>query len=404
MKIVITGASGFIGSEIITYFQDAGVEILLVGRDRARLAVKYPAHKTTDYDTLAQDAVGYDAILHMAVKNNDQSGSPDDFKAVNVDLLDTVVMAACHAKVGCFVNLTTLHAASADIKTAYARSKRDADALLARQTDINVINIRLPAVYGGTYKGKLSILNSVPSILRPATFQMLAALKPTVHIRHVFNSVMVAVTQKKPGDVIVTDRQTGNIVYTIAKKTIDIGFVLCVALLLWWVLIVAWIAVKYSSSGPGIFAQARVGRDGKIFNCYKFRTMQVGTRQTGTHDVDAKHITKVGHFLRRTKIDELPQIVNILKNEMTLIGPRPCLPVQTDLIEERRKQGVLQVLGGISGLAQIQNVDMSDPVRLAKLDAEYVALRSIPLDFKIIIATATGRGQGDKTRPDSTAE
>jgi len=114
--------------------------------------------------------------------------------------------------------------------------------------------------------------------------------------------------------------------------------------------------------------------------------------------VTVESVTTVGQFLRKTKIDELPQVWNILKNELSLVGPRPCLPMQRELVSARSDLGVLDEIGGITGWAQIQNVDMSDPDRLAKLDAEYLALRTIPFDLKIILATAIGRGRGDKVK------
>lgn len=123
------------------------------------------------------------------------------------------------------------------------------------------------------------------------------------------------------------------------------------------------------------------------------------TRQAGTHEVSATAITRLGNFMRKTKIDELPQLVNILRNEVSLIGPRPCLQVQEELIAARNAHGVLTIKPGISGLAQVNNIDMSDPQKLARWDARYVGLRSLFLDLKITIATATGRGQGDRTSP-----
>jgi lipopolysaccharide/colanic/teichoic acid biosynthesis glycosyltransferase len=181
-------------------------------------------------------------------------------------------------------------------------------------------------------------------------------------------------------------------------RLVDYAFALSVLFALWWVLLAAWLAVKWESPGPGVFKQPRVGRQGRIFTCFKFRTMQLGTLQAGTHEVTASSVTRVGAILRRTKIDELPQVWNILRGEMALIGPRPCLPVQTDLVAERRRRDVLDVLPGISGLAQVEGIDMSDPVRLARRDADYIALRGILPDLNLILRTARGGGQGDRVR------
>jgi lipopolysaccharide/colanic/teichoic acid biosynthesis glycosyltransferase len=126
--------------------------------------------------------------------------------------------------------------------------------------------------------------------------------------------------------------------------------------------------------------------------------MRRGTPERGSHEIAASAVTPLGRFLRRTKLDELPQIWNILRNEISLVGPRPCLPAQTRLIEERRRRGVLGLKPGISGLAQINGVDMADPERLARLDARYLALQSLMLDLRIILATFRGRGRGDGVR------
>ena len=124
--------------------------------------------------------------------------------------------------------------------------------------------------------------------------------------------------------------------------------------------------------------------------------MKQGTAQAGTHEISSSSVTLFGAFLRKTKLDELPQILNILRNEVSLIGPRPCLPLQETLIEARHKYGIFRMKPGISGFAQVNNVDMSDPEKLASWDARYGALRCLVLDAKIIISTAKGRGQGDR--------
>jgi lipopolysaccharide/colanic/teichoic acid biosynthesis glycosyltransferase len=194
----------------------------------------------------------------------------------------------------------------------------------------------------------------------------------------------------------LTDNIKQNFYYRAFRKTIDLAVSLVLILGLGLIVLLIWIIIKLDSPGPGLFAQIRVGRNGSLFTCYKLRTMKLGTLQIGTHELSAGHITRLGGFLRKFKIDEIPQVINILRGEMTLVGPRPCLPVQTHLISERKKLGVLDVLPGITGLSQVQNIDMSNPEILAQSDAKYLNLRSILLDFKIIIATIRGRGFGDK--------
>ncbi|KRC82774.1 lipid carrier--UDP-N-acetylgalactosaminyltransferase [Sphingomonas sp. Root241] len=181
----------------------------------------------------------------------------------------------------------------------------------------------------------------------------------------------------------------------------DLAFAVVVALFFWWLGLLIWIAVRLSSTGPGLFAQERVGRDGRTFVCYKFRTMKIGTAQLGTHEISTSAVTPLGAFLRRTKLDELPQIWNILRNEISLIGPRPCLPVQTALVAARQRRGVLALTPGITGLAQVNGIDMSDPELLAEWDARYCASQSLLLDLRIALATAAGGGHGDRVRQET---
>ncbi|MEM9016399.1 MAG: sugar transferase [Verrucomicrobiota bacterium] len=156
------------------------------------------------------------------------------------------------------------------------------------------------------------------------------------------------------------------------------------------------ILVRSTSPGPAIFRQERVGYRKQPFTCLKLRTMSVGTKQAGTHEVSASALTPVGGFLRKTKLDELPQLVNVIRGEMSFVGPRPCLPSQGELVAARESRGVFEVLPGITGLGQVRGIDMSDPERLAKVDAEYVEMRSLGLDFQLIFQTITGAGQGDR--------
>ncbi|MFD1987673.1 sugar transferase [Mesorhizobium newzealandense] len=153
------------------------------------------------------------------------------------------------------------------------------------------------------------------------------------------------------------------------------------------VLVLAALAVRASSPGPVIFSQTRVGRDGLPFRCHKLRTMYVGTPSLPTHEAPANSVTSVGKVLRKFKLDELPQFWNVLKREMSLVGPRPCLPTQTELIECRRRLGVLAALPGITGLAQIRGIDMSNPELLAETDAAYLRTASFWLDLRILFGT-----------------
>jgi lipopolysaccharide/colanic/teichoic acid biosynthesis glycosyltransferase len=187
-------------------------------------------------------------------------------------------------------------------------------------------------------------------------------------------------------------------IYAAGKAVIDFGFALFVLIFLWWLMGLVALAIRMGSNGPAVFAQDRIGRNGTVFRCYKFRTMAVGTIEAGTHEVPASSVTAIGRFLRRTKIDELPQAINILRGEMSLVGPRPCLPVQTELIAQRKARGVLDVLPGITGLSQINGIDMRDPVLLAQWDQRAIAERSLPGDLRIILSTLFGRGRGDRTK------
>jgi O-antigen biosynthesis protein WbqP len=122
--------------------------------------------------------------------------------------------------------------------------------------------------------------------------------------------------------------------------------------------------------------------------------MYSGTANLPTHQVQASSVTLLGEHLRRFKIDELPQLCNVLIGDMSLVGPRPCLPSQTALVEARRQRGVFEVRPGITGLAQVNGVDMSDANRLAEIDAQYVRTQSLMGDFRLILATLRGQGVG----------
>ena len=148
-------------------------------------------------------------------------------------------------------------------------------------------------------------------------------------------------------------------------------------------------------TGSPVFLQKRVGKNKKAFILIKFRTMSVETKSVASHLASTTSITKLGAFLRKTKIDELPQLINVLKGDMSLVGPRPNLFNQAELINERENLGVYDVLPGITGLAQVNNIDMSTPKILAETDKKMLESLTLKNYFKYIIMTATGSGSGD---------
>ena len=149
-------------------------------------------------------------------------------------------------------------------------------------------------------------------------------------------------------------------------------------------------------TGSPIFRQRRVGKNKYPFTLYKFRTMNLNTRSVATHLANQSDVTKFGSFLRKTKLDELPQLLNVLIGDMSLVGPRPCLFSQEELISEREKRGVYNFKPGITGLAQINDVDMSTPAKLSEFDALMLKDLNLTNYLKYVLATVTGKGQGDR--------
>jgi O-antigen biosynthesis protein WbqP len=182
------------------------------------------------------------------------------------------------------------------------------------------------------------------------------------------------------------------------KRLFDILVSACGLVVLSPVMLVVAIMIRRSSPGGALFIQDRVGQHENPFVCYKFRTMAVGAPVAGSHDVSSSWITPVGKWLRATKLDELPQLYNVLRGEMSLVGPRPCLPSQSEVIAARRGKGVYEIRPGITGSAQLASIDMSTPDALADADHSYIETRSFLGDLKILVQTALGHGSGDAVK------
>lgn len=155
----------------------------------------------------------------------------------------------------------------------------------------------------------------------------------------------------------------------------------------------------FLDTGKPLFTQTRVGRQQRPFQLYKLRTMTPGTASVGTHLVNSSSVTRWGGFLRRTKLDELPQLFNVLVGDMSLVGPRPCLVNQEELVNLRRENGIFDVLPGITGLAQIHGVDMSNPGRLVEYDRRMIEESGLRQYFWYILQTLSGQGSGDRVAP-----
>ena len=152
----------------------------------------------------------------------------------------------------------------------------------------------------------------------------------------------------------------------------------------------------YMENKSPFFYQIRIGKNMNKFTLIKFRTMSIGTRSCATHLIDNSKITKLGNILRKSKLDELPQLWNVLKGNMSLVGPRPCLPSQLELIDIRQKYSLYKYLPGITGLAQIKGIDMSDPLLLSKTDAKMMQNLNLHKYFYYLIRTFFGSGFGDR--------
>lgn len=162
-----------------------------------------------------------------------------------------------------------------------------------------------------------------------------------------------------------------------------------------WVII---LFVGFCDTGSPILLQRRLGRNQQIFTLIKFRTMRKSAAVLPTHEIDPSLVTAFGGFLRTTKLDELPQFINVIRGDMSLVGPRPCLPTQAELIIARESRSVFSVRPGITGYAQVLGVDMSSPELLAEIDAKMIASLNVFTYWKYILLTLKGAGFGDRTR------
>ena len=183
------------------------------------------------------------------------------------------------------------------------------------------------------------------------------------------------------------------------KRVFDLFFSIILLIVLAPLFVIVGVLIKMDSPGPVFFKQKRVGKDDKTFMVYKFRSMSVGTPDGAKEDLgeESSYVTRIGRMIRRFTIDELPNLFNVVKGEMSLVGPRPPHYTQHDLIKMRTKAGIHRVKPGIAGYAQVMKTGGEDLVTKVKCDKYYVEHMSLWLDIKIIIKTAIMRLSSSET-------
>ena len=148
-------------------------------------------------------------------------------------------------------------------------------------------------------------------------------------------------------------------------------------------------AIKMEDGGPVLFVQERIGRNGEKFMLYKFRSMPTDVASVPSSHAGDLKVTKVGRVIRRTNLDEVPQLANVLMGTMTLVGPRPAIPAQRDLLEARKRSGVLELKPGLTGLAQVNSYDGMPEHEKAQWDAKYLSVIGLLSDLRIMLSTVT---------------
>ncbi|MBY4636081.1 sugar transferase [Sphingopyxis sp. XHP0097] len=396
---IVTGASGKIGRHLVPLLARNGRTLLAVGRNsdtlRRLFANQTGSVAVADYGDLKR-LPGCDTLIHLAVRNNDAPGTLADFSAVNVDFASQIAREFSRMNGRRFLNISSILALDDFEESPYAVSKA-----IGKRAIHDIIGDRLDNVHIGYFHDRgyfgerLAFLSRFGPAVGGMIFALLKMLKPATSAQSLVDYAL-GEPHSLPPPGILTDDLSRSRAYRAISRSMDLGVGLGILLLFLPVFAVIWIAIRLDSPGPAIFAQQRVGAAQIPFTLYKFRTMKRDTVAAGTHEVSSSAVTRIGAFLRRTKLDELPQAINLLRGNMTLVGPRPCLYSQTELMQAREALGVYALKPGITGYAQIREIDMSRPIALARSDHRYKKLRSLLLDLRIIVATALGRGGGDR--------
>ena len=209
---------------------------------------------------------------------------------------------------------------------------------------------------------------------------------------------MVACSPTPPLDSTDLEPESAGGAYTRVKRVFDVMLAILLLPLALIVMAIIALSVRLTSPGPALYWSARVGRGNRLFSMPKFRTMKISTPEVATHLLPNPddYLTPVGPFLRRTSLDELPQIYSILAGDLSFVGPRPALHNQDDLVALRTKYGIHHLLPGLTGWAQINGRDDLPIPRKVEYDREYLCRRTLLFDVRILLRTVAQvvRGEG----------
>jgi lipopolysaccharide/colanic/teichoic acid biosynthesis glycosyltransferase len=385
MKVVVSGASGFVASEIIPLLVESGHDVLLVSRAPSVLQPSFPSLTILSVDNWYHSARHFDMVLNLVGPTLDPDVICESNEEAYLRATQEIAVRAREVGIRRFIHLSSIHCVELADKSPYTAAKRQAEKIVRQSFGDGCEIYRVGAVYGHKVYGRRRFLNFLPRGLKPVAQGLLSALTPTTHVQ----SIVAAVERDAGADseprILVADAEA-SVVYRLWRSSLNLLFLAVVlALLPLWAFV--WVLIVVRDGFPGLFLQDRVGKSGRIFRCVKFRTLVRGTAATGTHLLGEESFTVTGRVLRKMKIDEIPQAINILRGDMHLIGPRPALPGQREVHVSRAFLGISDATPGLTGWAQVNGADMSEPHRLAQLDYDYLGIRSILWDIRIISRT-----------------
>ncbi len=393
--LLVSGGTGFVGTLLYGYLK-RHFRLTVISRDSQK-------NKTDcsfiSYDQFFSVPPPHDHFLHLAVLNNDLKYSASEYEAINNQFSKKIFYQSSINRRGLFINLSSFHAMH-NSKNGYGMSKRKFDNFLLSADMKNVIVLLCPIIYGKRFAGGLRFLEWLPPRLQAVCLTFLASLKPTLHVRRLAAAILLCTKYQNvnPRRLYLANPIHRKQMFCVIIRIIDlIGASIGLTITLCLLPLLSFL-IKTTSKGPIFFVQTRVGHNQRLFKCFKFRTMSVKTPEVATHLIDRGSLTLVGGFMRRYKIDELPQFINVLRGDMSIVGPRPCLPSQSKLIEARKNRGVFDLKPGVTGLAQVDGYDMSDVEGLVEQDSLFKVQNSILLYFKLVLWTMLGRGNGDHAK------